>query len=115
MDALEGRQKRQRQMRAQPFREERSLIESALTLASGMQWNRNNDVETAVPKPLVIKCGHQPAGDQMPKMNLSPVFEIQDDVTSDPTCAICRDGGFKIKRAMRAIGAGKGIGDCAVK
>src|SRR5947208_2526832 len=63
-------------MPAQPFRQQRRLIKPALALFGRMQRNGDNRIETAFAKTFVVERGHQPARDEMAKMNLASVFKI---------------------------------------
>src|SRR5213082_3155450 len=115
MNALQHRAKRQRHVPAQPFRQQRRLVKPALALFRRMQRNGNDRIETAFAKTFVVERGHQPARDQMAKMNLASVFKIENDVANDSAASESRNRGVEMEDAMGAVGAGKGGGNCAIK
>src|SRR5205809_7137005 len=49
----------------------------------------------------------------MTEMDLAPVLKVMDDLANDSATAIRRDSSFKMNRAMSAVRANKGVGDCA--
>src|ERR1700730_18506214 len=102
-------------MRAQPFREQGGLIETALPLPRRMQRHWDNRVELAFAKTFVIECRDQPARDQMSKMNLAAVFKIEDHVANNSATAISRNRGLEVKCAMRAVGAVEGGRDRSIE
>jgi len=102
-------------MRTQPFCQQRSLIKPALALFRRMQWNGHDRIETAFAKTFVVERGHQPARDQMAKMNLASVFKIENDVANDAAASVSRNRGIEMEDAMGAVGAGKGGGNCPIK
>src|SRR5882724_2332583 len=102
-------------MRTQPFCQQRSLIKPALALFRRMQRNGHDRIETAFAKTFVVEGGHQPARDQMAKMNLACVFKIENDVANDSAVSVSRNRGIEMEDAMGAVGAGKGGGNCPIK
>ena len=64
------------------------LIEPALPLARGMKRNRDDQVESAFAKSFIIQRGDEPTRDQVTKVNLPAVLEIQDNLANDPALAI---------------------------
>src|SRR6266403_2167551 len=102
-------------MRTQPFCQQRSLIKPALALFRRMQRNGHDRIETAFAKTFVVERGHQPARDQMAKMNLASVFKIENDVANDSAASVSRNRGIEMEDAMGAVGAGKGGGNCPIK
>src|SRR2546430_13648882 len=98
MDSLQRRTQRTGQVRAQPFGEQPGLIEPALTLPCRMERNGNDRVESALTKTLVIERRHQPARDQMPKIDLSAVFKIENDVANNPAAAKSRNRSVEMER-----------------
>jgi hypothetical protein len=91
------------------------LIETALPLPRRMQRDGNNRVELALAQSGITQRGHEPLSNQMPKMDLLAVFEIENDVTRDAATPIGRDSGVEVKFAMGAVGAGKRCSDRAVE
>src|SRR5205823_10363081 len=55
----------------------------------------------------------EPACYQMTEMHLAPVLKIMDDLANDSATAIRRDSSIKMNRAMSAVRANKGAGNCA--
>src|SRR5436190_23440932 len=102
-------------MRTQPFCQQRSLIKPALALFRRMQRNGHDRIETAFTKTFVVERGHQPARDQMAKMNLASVFKIENDVSDDAAASVSRNRRIEMEDAMGAVGAGKGGGNCPIK
>src|SRR2546430_4981185 len=98
-----------------PFGQQCGLIETALALPRGMEWNGNDRVETPFAKTFVVEGGDQPPRDQVAKMNLPAVFKVEHDMANNPTAAKSRNRGVEIEGAMRAIGAGERGCDCAIK
>src|SRR5204862_6358339 len=49
----------------------------------------------------------------MTKMDLAPVLKVMDDLANDSATAIRRDSSVKMNRAMSAVRANKGAGNCA--
>src|SRR5438093_12567923 len=49
----------------------------------------------------------------MTKMDLAPVLKVMDDLANDSATAIRRDRSVKMNRAMSAVRANKGAGNCA--
>src|SRR5438132_394997 len=90
---------------AQPFCKQSGLVESTLTLARGMKRNRNDRIEMAFTNALIVERRHEPARDQMAKINLLSVFKIKNHVSNNSASAISRDGSLEIKFAMSAVGA----------
>src|SRR5215471_11316548 len=80
-----------------------------------MERNGNDRVEMAFAQALVVERRNESARNEMAQMNLSAVFEIEDNVPNDSAAAIDRNSGVEIERAMRAIGAGERLCDCAIK
>ena len=52
-----------------------------------MKRHRNNRVEMAFAKTLVIEGRDQPTRDEIAKMDLAAVFKIENDVANDPAAA----------------------------
>src|SRR5260370_22249145 len=102
-------------MPAHPFREQRRLVKPPLALFRRMQRNGNDRIETAFAKTLVVERGHQPARDQMAKMNLASVFKIENDVANDSAASVSRNRGVEIEDAMGAVGAGEDGANSAIK
>src|SRR5207244_10465538 len=100
-NALQHWAQRQRHMPAQPFRQQRRLIKPALALFRRMQRNGNNRIETAFAKTFVVERGHQPARDQMAKMNLASVFKIENDVANDSAASVSRNRGVERSEERR--------------
>ena len=91
------------------------MIEPALALFRRMERDGNDGIETAFAKTFVIERGHQPARDQMAKMNLATVFEIENHVADDPAASVSGNRRVEMKDPMGAIGTGKHRRNCAVK
>jgi len=49
----------------------------------------------------------------MTEMDLAPVLKVMDDLANDSAAAIRRDSSVKMNRAMSAVRANKGAGNCA--
>src|SRR5438034_10813628 len=49
----------------------------------------------------------------MTEMDLAPVLKVMDDLANDSATAIRRDRSVKMNRAMSAVRANKGAGNCA--
>src|SRR5205085_6083800 len=112
---LLNRANQHRNLPTQPYRHQRRLVKPALALFRRMQRNGNDRIETAFAKTLVVERGHQPARDQMAKMNLASVFKIENDVANDSAASVSRNRGVEMEDAMGAVGAGKDGGNCAIK
>src|SRR5207253_4206909 len=80
-----------------------------------LQRNGNNRIETAFAKTFVVERVHQPARDQIAKMNLASVFKIENDVANDSAASVSRNRGVEMQEAMGAVGEGKEGGNCAMK
>src|SRR5437867_12022486 len=80
-----------------------------------MEWNWDDRIETTLTKTLIVQSGHEPAPDEMAKMTLPAVFKIENDVANNPATSISRNSGIEMERAMRAVGAGERVCDCAIK
>src|SRR5438874_8897644 len=80
-----------------------------------MQWNGNDRIETAFAKTLVVERGHQPARDQVAKMDLAPVFKIENHMANDSAASVSGNGGVEMEGAMGAVGARESSGDCSGK
>src|SRR5438309_3417672 len=102
-------------MRAQPICEQGSLIETALALLRWMQANGNDRVGTTFAEAFIVERCHQPARDQMAKVNLAAVFKIEDHVANDSAAAVSGNRGVEMEDAMGAVSAGKCGGDRAAE
>src|SRR5437773_9075975 len=51
----------------------------------------------------------------MTEMDLAPVLKVMDDLANDSATAIRRDSSVKMNRAMSAVRANKGAGNCALE
>jgi hypothetical protein len=54
-------------------------------------------------QPFVIQRSTEPARYEMAQLNLPPVFKFMNDVTDDPTTAVCGHCGFEMKCAMSTV------------
>ena len=94
-----------RHLRTQQICEQGRLIETAFAFPGRMERDRNDEIETAMAKSVVIDGGKEPARHQMPQMELTAIFEIENDAANNPAAAIGGDGSIKMQRAMLAIRA----------
>src|SRR5207248_5513611 len=106
-DSLQYRTNGDPQIRTDSLGKQSCLVETALPLPRRVQGDGHDRVELALMQPGIIQRGLEPLSNQMPKMNLFAVFEIENDVTRYAATSIRRDSGVKVKSAMRAVGAGK--------
>src|SRR5260370_30134233 len=86
-DAFENRASLDRRVRAQQFRKQGRLIETAFAFPSRMQWNRDNNIKLPSPQSIILECSEKPACYEMPQMNLASVFEIEDDAAHHSAAA----------------------------
>ena len=104
---------------ANPLSEHRGqdlrLIKTALSQASSMQRNRNNQIERSISEPRIHHRFSQPPGDRMPQMELSAVFKLKNDEANYAPASISRDCGIELQFSVSAIRACKFAFDCARK
>jgi hypothetical protein len=70
-----------------------------------MQRHRNDHVEFASTKAVIIKRRIKPACHEMSQVNLAPVLKVMYDLADDAATAVRGHRGIKVERAMRTVGA----------
>jgi hypothetical protein len=97
---LQHRSHRNSEARRKALGKQSGLIETAFALFCRVQRNRNDRIERALAQSRIIERGDEPARDQMAKMNLPAVLEIENHMTRDAAASIGGDSGLEIKNAM---------------
>ena len=72
-----------------------------------MKRNRDNDIEISTAQTRIAHGFLQPFRNGMPQMQLTIVFELQDDKTNNAAATIRGDGGIEGKRPIHAVRAGE--------
>src|SRR5947207_3214058 len=95
------------------FRQEGGLIEAALAFARGMKRHRHDEIEVAAVETRVRETFHEPVRDGITEVALPAVFELVENIANETAAAVSGDGTIEMERAMLAVRATEGLGDCA--
>ena len=76
------------------FRDQDRLVKTAFSLPGWMQWHRNDNIESQVANPLVIRC-LEPARHEVTQVNLTPVFKLVNDLADDAATSVAATAASK--------------------
>ena len=83
------------------------LIETALALASRMQWHRDNDVKPAWIHPRILEDRAKPFGNDMAKIKAVVVLKLMNKPAYDSPRPVTGDGSVEVQDLVGAIATGK--------
>ena len=91
------------------------MVETAFSFAGGMEWNRDQQVEVPSAQPGIAEGFSEPASEGVAQVTMMSVLKFMDQLANQSAAPINRDGRIEMQDAMLAVGARKGLGNCAGK